>query len=195
MMLQRLRYKLLLDTIHLGHNGLISDLDIVFHFNPFTHLDRLKKYAMSGWLEGMPLRANGGLFFARGDKDPKTGRNRVLARWVLGEFLRRQHEVFRNPEVGWRKIGVGVEPQMPMEEVRGKYSDIPMVIQHVTDDQDMIRDCLESAAGDGITEYQAYRGMRVRIAQERGNTAVGLALPPGFQIGYMHQAGCHQLVF
>ena len=66
-------------------------------------------------MEGMPLRPNGGLFFARGDKDPKTGRNRLLARWVLGEFLRRQHETFRDPTVGWRKIGEGVNPQLPME--------------------------------------------------------------------------------
>ena len=63
----------------------------------------------------MPLRTNGGLFFARGDKDPKTGRNRLLARWVLGEFLRRQHEMFRDPTVGWRKIGEGVNPQLSME--------------------------------------------------------------------------------
>ena len=172
MMLQRLRYKLLFDTIHLGHNGLISDLDIVFHENPFPYLDQLKKHAMSGWLEGMPLKANGGLFFARGDKDPKTGKNRLLARWVLGEFLRRQHEVFRDITVGWRKIGEGVRPPMPMEEVRQRFSDIPMVIQHVTDDQDMIRDTMESATGAGIVEYQAYRGMRMRISKdERGDDA------------------------
>ena len=66
-------------------------------------------------MESIPLNANGGLFFARGDKDPKTGRNRLLARWVLGEFLRRQHETFRDPTVGWRKMGEGVNPQIPME--------------------------------------------------------------------------------
>ena len=56
-----------------------------------------------------------------------------------------------------------------IEEVRDKFSDIPMMIQHVTDDQDMIRDSLESATGGGITEKQSYRGMRMRIAQERGD--------------------------
>ena len=34
-----------------------------------------------------------------------------------------------------------------IEEVRDKFSDIPMMIQHVTDDQDMLRDSLESATG------------------------------------------------
>ena len=44
-----------------------------------------------------------------------------------------------------------------------------MMIQHVTDDQDMIRDSLESATGGGVTEKQSYRGMRMRIAQERSD--------------------------
>lgn len=64
-MLQRLRYKLLYDTIRLGHNGLISDLDIVFHLNPFPFLDRLKTYAMTAWIEvwNPPLRALRLFFF------------------------------------------------------------------------------------------------------------------------------------
>lgn len=171
MMLQRLRYKLLFDVIHLGFNGLIADLDIVFHQNPFIYLDRLKPFAMSAWLEGLPVATNGGLFFARGDKDPKTGRDRVVARWVLGEFLRRQHEVFRNPEVGWKAIGDNLVPKMSMEDVRSHYGDKASFIQHVTDDQDMIRDALNSATGGGITEKAAYRGRTHELALHTNHNA------------------------
>jgi hypothetical protein len=58
------------DTIHLGYNGLVSDLDIVFHANPFVYLDQLKEYAMTAWIEGHGVKVNTGFVFARGDLEP-----------------------------------------------------------------------------------------------------------------------------
>lgn len=138
----------------------------MYYENPFLYFDQLRRYAISGWFEAGPFRPNGGLFFARGDSSSQI---RKLARRVLHDFVRRQGEVFHDPEVGWRAIGQGVVPVMAMEEVRDKYPDVAFMIQHVTDDQDMLRDCLESAARAKRTEDLAYRGLRVRIAEGRSN--------------------------
>ena len=89
MMLMRLRYKLLSDTILLGYNGLVSNLDVVFHANPFVYFDQIKEYAMTAWMESLPVQANGGIFFARGDADP-NGNERHVAKKVLGDFVQRQ---------------------------------------------------------------------------------------------------------
>jgi len=167
-----MRYKLLLDIIHHGFNGLVSDLDIVFHGNPFTeYFDRLNHFAMASWVEMVPLKVNGGIFFARGDKDPQ-GQDRIVARWVLSEFVRRLHKAFRFPDEEIAKV-IAYRPDLTVETFKASnsfFEDPPYIVQHVTDDQDLMRDCLESASATGYFDLMAYRGLRERLEEERGNT-------------------------
>jgi hypothetical protein len=177
MMLMRLRYKLLSDTIRLGYNGLVSDLDVVFHANPFVYFDQLKEYAMTAWMEGSPMSANGGIFFARGDEDP-NGHERHVAKKVLSDFVRRQAWPYEHTDEMHSKIfinyGVMSAKQVAEELAKIGHSK-PSLIQHVTDDQDMLNDVLDSASATGFVEGRVYRGLRIKLEQMRGNES-GVAM-------------------
>jgi hypothetical protein len=45
----------------------------------------------------------------------------------------------------------------------------PSLIQHVTDDQDMLQDVIDSASATGFVESRVYRGLRIKLEQMRGN--------------------------
>jgi hypothetical protein len=174
MMLMRLRYKLISDTIHLGYNGLVSDLDVVFHANPFVYFDQLKEYAMTAWMESLPVSANGGIFFARGDADP-NGNERHVAKKVLSDFVRRQAWPYEHTDEMHAKIFINygvMSAKQVAEELANKIGHSePSLIQHVTDDQDMLQDVLDSASATGFVESRVYRALRIMLEQKRGNAS------------------------
>ena len=171
MMLMRLRYKLLSDTVHLGYNGLVSDIDIVFHANPFVYLDQLKEYSMTVMMEGFPVKANSGVFFARGDADP-NGVERHAAKKILSDFVRRQAWPHEHPDELVDKIYINFRDgvKRSMVDAGQAFGLSPSgLIEHATNDQDMLQDVLDSASASGFTESQVYRGLRQRLEQQRGN--------------------------
>ena len=171
MTLMRLRYKLLSDVVHLGYNGLVSDIDIVFHANPFVYLDQLKEYAMTVMMEGFPVKANSGVFFARGDADP-DGVKRHAAKKILSDFVKRQAWPHEHPDEFVDKIYInfhdGVKRSM-VDAGRAFGLSPSGLIEHATNDHDMLQDVLDSASASGFTESRVYRGLRRRLEQQRGN--------------------------
>jgi len=171
MMLMRLRYTLLSDTVHLGYNGLVSDIDIIFHANPFVYLDQLKEYAMTVMMEGFPVKANSGVFFARGDTDP-SGAERHVAKKILSDFVQRQAWPHEHPDEFIGKIYINFQDgvKRSMDDVCQAMGLSPSgLIEHATNDQDMLQDVLDSASASGFTESRVYRGLRQRLEQQRGN--------------------------
>ena len=53
---------------------------------------------------------------------------------------------------------------------RGAFGDSESsLIQHVTDDQDMLQDVLDSASASGFSEGRVYRGLRMKLEEQQGN--------------------------
>lgn len=171
MMLMRLRYTLLRDTVHLGYNGFVSDIDIVFHANPFVYLDQLKEYAMTVMMEGLPVKVNSGVFFARGDAEP-SGAERHVAKKILNDFVQRQAWPHAHPDEFVDKIYInfqdGVKRSMD-DACQALGHSRSGLIEHATNDQDMLQDVLNSASASGFTESRVYRGLRQRLEHQRNN--------------------------
>ena len=103
----------------------------------------------------------------------RFGNERHVAKKVLSDFVRRQAWPYEHTDEMHAKIFINygvMSAKQVAEELANKIGHSePSLIQHVTDDQDMLQDVLDSASATGFVESRVYRALRIMLEQKRGN--------------------------